>query len=67
MHSHQGTSEPYGTEGGRGGMAMSGGIVSARLEDMAGALETTPEELREPVQAEKIPSSWAGSLTIRLS
>jgi hypothetical protein len=36
---------------------MSGGIVSARLEDMAGALETTPEELREPVQAEKIPSS----------
>ncbi len=46
---------------------MSGGIVSARLEDMAGALEATPEELCEPVQAEKIPFSWAGSLTIRLS
>lgn len=54
MHSHQGTSEPYGTEAGRGELSVWGGIVSARLEDYAGALETTPKAVLGAVEAEGI-------------
>jgi hypothetical protein len=54
MHSHQGTSEPYGTEGGRGELSVWGGIVSARLTDYAGALGTAPEEVLGAVEREGI-------------
>jgi len=54
MHSHQGTSEPYGTEGGRGELSVWGGIVSARLEDIAGALETAPQAILGAVEREGI-------------
>jgi hypothetical protein len=43
MQSHQGTSEPCGTEGGRGELSVWSGIVSARLEEIAGVLETAQE------------------------
>ena len=54
MHSHQGTSEPYGTEEGRGELSVWGGIVSARLEDIAGALETEPGKVLDRLEAEGI-------------
>ncbi|MCS4116318.1 hypothetical protein GGP49_003270 [Salinibacter ruber] len=54
MHSHQGTSEPYGTEGGRGELSVWGGIVSARLTDYAGALETAPQAILGAVEREGI-------------
>jgi hypothetical protein len=54
MHSHQGTSEPYGTEGGRGELSVWGGIVSARLEDIAGTLETAPGKVLDTLEAEGI-------------
>lgn len=54
MHSHQGTSEPYGTEEGRGELSVWGGIVSARLEDIAGALETAPGKVLGRLKAEGI-------------
>ena len=54
MDSHQGTSEPYGTEEGRGELLVWGGIVSARLEDIAGALETAPQAVLDAVEWEGI-------------
>ncbi len=54
MHSHQGTSEPYGTEEGRGELSVWGGIVSARLDDIAGALETAPGKVLDRLEAEGI-------------
>ncbi|MCS4181971.1 hypothetical protein GGQ07_003435 [Salinibacter ruber] len=54
MHSHQGTSEPYGTEEGHGELSMWGGIVSARLKDIAGALETGPQAILGAVEREGI-------------
>jgi hypothetical protein len=54
MHSHQGTSEPYGTEEGRGKLSVWGGIVSARLEDIAGTLETAPGKVLDRLEAEGI-------------
>jgi hypothetical protein len=54
MHSHQGTSEPYGTEEGRGELSVWGGIVSARLSDYAGALDSTPQAVLDAVEAEGI-------------
>ncbi len=54
MHSHQGTSEPYGTEEGRGELSVWGGIVSARLTDYAGALETAPQAILGAVERKGI-------------
>ena len=54
MHRHQGTSEPYGTEEGRGKLSVWGGIVSARLEDIAGTLGTAPGKVLDTLEAEGI-------------
>ncbi|MCS3856554.1 hypothetical protein GGP78_003258 [Salinibacter ruber] len=54
MHRHQGTSKPYGTEEGRGKLSVWGGIVSARLGDIAGTLETAPGKVLDTLEAEGI-------------
>jgi len=49
-----GTGKRYGAEQTRGEIEVWGGIVSARLSDYAGALDSTPEEVLNAVDAEGI-------------
>lgn len=49
-----GTGKRYGAEPERGQIEAWGGIVSARLEDYAGALDTTAEAVLDAVEAEGI-------------
>jgi hypothetical protein len=49
-----GTGKRYGTEDGRWELSVWGGIVSARLTDYAGALNTTPEKILDAARREGI-------------
>lgn len=49
-----GTGKRYGAQSERGELSVWGGVVSARLEDIAGALETTPEAVLDAIDAEGI-------------
>lgn len=50
-----GTGKRYGAQSERGEIAEWGGIVSARLSDLAGALDTTPQAILSAVEREGIP------------
>ena len=54
MEMHAGTGHHFGKAGGEGEVHVWGGIVSARLSDLAGALETTPEKLMDAADREGI-------------
>lgn len=49
-----GTGKRYGAQSERGEIEAWGGIVSARLTDYAGALDSTPEEVLRALEAEGI-------------
>lgn len=49
-----GTGKPYGAQSERGEIEAWGGIVSARLSDYAGALNSTPQAVLDAVEAEGI-------------
>jgi len=51
---YRGTGEMYGRNEGRGELHVWGGIVSARLKDYAGALDTSPEAVLSAVDREEI-------------
>lgn len=66
-----GTGKRYGSEQERGEIEAWGGIVSARLTDYAGALDSTPQAVLDAVEAEgTFPTSWnppaSGPKTTRL-
>jgi hypothetical protein len=49
-----GTGKRYGAQSERGELSVWGGIVSARLSDYAGALDSTPQAVLGAVEAEGI-------------
>jgi len=51
---YAGTGKRYGAESERGEIEAWGGIISARLEDYAGALNAEPEAVLDTVEAEGI-------------
>jgi hypothetical protein len=55
MHPNElGTKEWFGRQSDEGDLHVWGGIVSARLSDLASALDTTPEKILRAVDAEGI-------------